>query len=242
MLEPLGGVRDGTVELLRDVMLTQQRYLVDRGLMRHLQGFDVLSSLGDTLGKVPVLNKLVHASSNVPPRVGWSAIRRMGASELDTFERDDLAALRELEQRQAAELARVQVLVAGARGETAGGILRELRDGIEINLLRTRQVRAALGGFVAARRVQLGDASRRAVVQAAVASVGDARRAAEIVIRRREAAYRESPEDAWAGHRLSNGAVGTMWGRRSLTPAHTLKYWDATIDEARRAAESIRTN
>src|SRR5690606_26510602 len=57
VLEPLGPTRDETVDLLRDVMITQQRFLVDDGLIRHLQGFDALSSLGETLGKVPLLNK-----------------------------------------------------------------------------------------------------------------------------------------------------------------------------------------
>jgi hypothetical protein len=229
-MAPLGAARTPMVGLMRDVMLGQQKYLIDDGLIRHVQGHDTLSDLGAIAAANPILGKLVHGSNNIPLRTSPGEIAKWDLAEVQAFERGDLAKLGAMAADFGAWAARAKAIAAQAP-PNGRRYADELADGLETNALRARQVHAALGAMVQARRAKLtGDPAAKARARALADEATAIVDAALVVIRRREAGYREAPEYTYAGE------GPTMWPGRYLSRTHTAAFWQRTAEEARKAA------
>jgi hypothetical protein len=223
---PLGPARTPMVDLLSECMEFQKEYLLDKNLIRHLQGFDALTDFGVFANQNPLLNKVLKGTNSTPIRLRPSDIMKMNATELEAFRTGDMADLVKVEQTfksyaDRADALRAQVPAAAEKYQD------EMADGLRINALRAKQVRAALEATVLARKAELTrvDAYRtrgeallneaRVATQAAMAQIAD-----------REKDYREAAE-----YNTAKGDSLTLWGDRYLTPVHTAKYWTNTLKE-----------
>jgi hypothetical protein len=224
--QPFGAARDGAVDLLRDTMSAQQRFLVDQGLMRDLQGASALTDLGATLAKVPGLRNVLQGTNSSPARLKPQDIMGFNAKRLNALQKGELAHLGEMVSSfrglaNRAQAIRPTVPTASAR------YFDELADGLEINALRAEEVYAALSASACAREAQLtGDSTKRTEGKRLLERAGTARDRALEVIRRREPHYRDLPADSFG---TAQGP--TMWNDRYLTPVHDGRYWRATYDE-----------
>lgn len=223
---PFEGARTPMVRLMADAMRFQQEYLLDKNLIRHLQGFDALTEFGATAHENPLLGKVLHGTNSTPIRLRPAEVMTWDEARLAAYERGELAALATVARTfdahaERAEALRAQVPAAAAK------IHDELADGFRINALRARQVLALQRAAVLARRAALThDPAVRGRAEAQLATARTATTEAIAAIRDRERDYREGPEyDTATGDQL------TIWNDRYLTPVHTAKYWRNSYDE-----------
>lgn len=223
---PFEAARTPMVRLFNDSMKFQQAFLLDKNLIRHLQGFDMLTDFGAFAHENPVLGQMLHGTNSTPVRLRPSSIMKMDQAALDAFERGELAQLGTVrttfqQHWDRAEATRAQVPEAAAR------IHDELVDGFRINALRARQVTDLLRATVMARGAQLTNdpalkTRAEGLLQAARSTTNDAMAA----IADRETGYREG-----AAYNTATGAQTTIWDDRYLTPVHTAKYWKNSFNE-----------
>jgi hypothetical protein len=226
---PFGPAREGWTGLLRDTMLAQQKYLIDEGLMRHLQGADALNDFGAKARTLPVLKDLLHGTNAQPVRLAPAEVMTWNARQLDEFEHGELAQLREMVQAFDGFAARARALAPQVPA-AAKRYHDEMADGLQIDALRAREVEAALTAAVQARRFELThNPADRTKGQAALARAKEAMQQGQSVIGEREKHYRDAPEYTYAP-----GAGPTMWKDRYLTRVHTGEFWKRTYDEAAR--------
>jgi hypothetical protein len=103
----------------------------------------------------------------------------------------------------------------------------EIVDGLTANALRAEEVNAATTAAVYARKAELTkDDSWREQGQVMLACAALARDQAKVVIARREASYRNKPEDTYG-----KAKGPTLWPDRYLTPVHEMDYWNTTYNE-----------
>jgi hypothetical protein len=224
--QPFGEARQPAVDLMRDAMLSQQRYLIDQGLIRDLQGWDTLTEAGGALTRVPGLNRLLHGTNSAPVRLRPAEIMKMSAQQLDALDRGELAQLRQMSTEFQGFADRAKALQAQVPAESRR-YYDELLDGFTVNALRSREVLAALTAAVDARRAEL--TRDPAWKQKGIAEVGQARAAMDQamgVIQERESHYRTAPAETYG-----KAKGPTMWNDRYLTPVHTGQYWKNTFNE-----------
>jgi hypothetical protein len=223
---PLGAARTPMVRLMLDAMAFQQEFLLDKNLIKYLQGFDGLTDFGVAAQKNPILGKVLKGTNSTPVRLRPDEMLKWDAKQLAAFERGDLADLVEVaktfqDQAVCADGLRAQV------PPEAAGLQDELADGFRINALRARQVLELQRAVVLLRRSQLAkDPALRTQAEARLEAARQLTRQAMAAIADREKAYREGPEyDTATGDQL------TIWNDRYLTPVHTARYWRNSYDE-----------
>lgn len=224
---PFGESRTAMVETLSAYMLEQQHYLIDKGLIRHLQGFSSLTDLGAFAARTPILKDILPGANNNPVRLEPKAILKWSADEVAAFEKGELADLRGMTESFQSFASRVEGMKGRIPAE-AERYYQELLHGFQITALRAELSLKVMEAALLARKAKLTrdggfEAQGKAAVARAEAVVEEAMR----IIREREAAYREGPEYTYA-----EGRTGTMWGDRYLTQVHTGEYWKRTLAEA----------
>lgn len=157
-----------------------------------------------------------------PVRVPFRAVLDMSASTLDTFVRTDLARL----EAQATSYEAWRDRLLAVRPEVPASGLRffdETVDGLAINAVRARHT-LALYRVAAALRDHAADAPE---VTAPLAESESHLAEAEVIIRRREAAYRYPAAQTHGGGLTPETAVpnGTTYPYRVHTKTHLLSYW-----------------
>jgi hypothetical protein len=229
---PFGSARTPMVKLMNDAMRFQQEYLIEKGLIRHLQGFDKLTDFGAMAHEHPVLSQVLKGTNASPIRLKPATIMTWNAAQLAAFERGELADLGKVARTFQAQADEADALAP----QVAPGALKyhdELADGFRINALRARQAHAALQAAVYARKAELTGLSEYR--RRGEAALGEVRRVVDLAlaqIRNREQDYRESPEYTHA-----KSQAKTMWSGRYLTPVHEGTYWKNTHDEVARLFE-----
>jgi hypothetical protein len=229
---PMGAARTPMVKVMNDAMLTQQSYLLEKNLIKYVQGFDSLTDFGVKLQENPITGSFIHGTNSTPVRLRADTMMKWDASELAAFEQGDLAELGRMTREFEALADRADAI----RPTVAAGAEKyqdELADGLRVNALRARQVLAAMTAVVSARRYQL---TRSPIYkQQAEASLAAARRETEAAMARiadREKDYFGKPEENYG-----KGDSLTLWGDHYLTPVHDGKYWNNTLDEAEKAVK-----
>ncbi|MDB5098359.1 MAG: hypothetical protein JWM80_2780 [Cyanobacteria bacterium RYN_339] len=223
---PLEAARTPMVQLMIESMTFQQEFLLDKNLIKYLQGFDALTDFGVSAQRNPVLGKVLKGTNSTPVRLRPDEIMKWDAGQLARFERGDLADLVEVARTFSDEAARADELRAKVPA-AAAKLQDELADGFQINALRARQVLALQRAVVMLRRSQLTPSpALRAQALAQLAEAKALTDRAMVAIADREKDYREGPE-----YNLDKGDGLTIWNDRSLTPVHTAKYWRNSYDE-----------
>jgi hypothetical protein len=229
---PFGEARTPMVRLMNEAMLAQQDFLLDQNLIRHVQGFDNLTDFGAFASENPLLGKVLKGTNTTPNRLRASEILGWDATQLQAFERGELAALGRMARTFQGFADRADALRATV-DPAAEKYHDELADGFRINALRAQQAFACLSAEVLARRNQLAPSpTYKAQAEGHMARAEAATAAAMALIADREKDYRETPE-----YTTDKGEGPTLWNDHYLTPVHTGKYWTNTLEEAKKAVE-----
>lgn len=229
---PFGEARTPMVRLMNEAMLAQQDFLLDKNLIRHVQGFDQLTDFGAFASENPLLGKVLKGTNTTPNRLRASEILSWDAEKLMAFENGELSELRRMARTFQGFSDRAEALRAVV-DPAAEKYHDELADGFKINALRAQQALACLSAEVAARRYALTQQPiYRDLAKAQLATAKQATEAAMALIANREADYREGPE-----YTTDKGEGPTLWNDHYLTPVHTGKYWTNTLEEAEKAVE-----
>lgn len=170
-----------------------------------------------------------------PVRIPFDTVAGWGEELLAPFEASDVAALEEAEGAYFGWLERLRALepsvpTGGARW------LAEVIDGVEINALRAAQTRHLYGAAIAYRRAGIaGQADQTAAAQGHWDQAQQALAAAEVVVRRREAAYRYPADQVYGGGVTSGTGVpnGTTYPYRVHTKTHLMTYWHNRNEQVR---------
>jgi|GEM_PF-919780 hypothetical protein len=223
--------RSEAVTVMTEYMAHQRKYFLNKedyrgvagGIFAYFSGEDPAEEIG---AKTGLSFQLV--------RVAFSEVNRWSQIQLDHFKATDLAVLKKMEDDHAAWLGRLEALKSKipSAGKTW---LAEVIDGIEINLLRARQTHALYSAVIAYREAILaaGDDLEKGAAAGTLAAQADWERAvqtlsdAEVVIRRREGAYRYPAAQVYGGGVTPETAVpnGTTYPWRVHTKTHLLSYW-----------------
>ena len=223
---PFEAARTPMVRLMNEAMAFQQAYLLDKNLIRHLQGFDMLTEFGAMAHEHPLLGKVLEGTNSTPVRLRPATIMKWSEAQLVAHERGELADLATVARTFQAHAERADALRAQVPA-AAAHIHDELADGFRINALRARQVLELQRASVLARRAELTrDPAVRARAEAHLAAARSTSVEALATIRDRERDYREGP-----AYNIETGNQLTIWNDRSLTPVHTAKYWRNAYDE-----------
>ncbi len=162
-----------------------------------------------------------------PVRVPFSTVRRWDEEALRTFEAD-LDALDESAALHHEWADRLEALDVPTSGQSW---LHEVVDGVRINALRAEHAASLYRAVVEHRRAELEErpAAATEAFERAEAALVDA----ELVIGRREAAYRYPAEQVYGGGLTPDTSVpnGTTYGYRVHTKTHLLTYWHNRQDQ-----------
>lgn len=170
-----------------------------------------------------------------PVRVAFRDVLEWDREQLEHFRDTDLAAINEI----AIAYAGWRDRMIKARSFVAKHGLAwfdEIADGIEINEMRARQAAALYTSILAVRDAQLDNAADpEAAGEGQYGAAQMALAQAEIVIRRREAAYRYPAAQTYGGGLTPETAVanGTTYPYRVHTKTHLLTYWTNRDTEVR---------
>lgn len=223
--------RDELVAVLSEMIAHQWEYLLLRtdhrgnpgGLYNYFSGEDPAEELSARAGFI------FH-----PQPVTFAAVAAFSAEEAAHFRDTDVAAMHEMALVHADWLDRLRAVEAAV---PPAGVpwLAEVVDGIEINRLRAEHAAAlyeAMLAFGAAVRAGADDPTSAAWP---LMELADARlAAAEVVIRRREAAYRYPSAQVYGGGLTPETAVpnGTTYPYRVHTKTHLLTFWTVRQERA----------
>lgn len=157
-----------------------------------------------------------------PVRVPFSTVRRWDEEALHVFETTDLDALVESAALHHEWADRLESLDVPSSGRPW---LSEVADGVRINALRAEHAAGLYRAVVEHRRAELEE--RPAAATEAFERAQAALVEAELVVRRREAAYRYPAAQVYGGGLTPDTAVanGTTYGYRVHTKTHLLTYW-----------------
>jgi hypothetical protein len=162
-----------------------------------------------------------------PVRVSFAEVAAWSNETAQHFVESDLAALYEAATAHAGWVERLRAIEPQVP-DAGRPWLTEVLDGVEINGLRAQHIAAlyeAVLAFRSARENEEEDpaGAARPKLDAASAVIS----AAEVVIRRREAAYRYPAEQVYGGGLTPETAVpnGTTYPYRVHTKTHLLTYW-----------------
>ncbi len=170
-----------------------------------------------------------------PVRVSFAQVMQWDRAALDHFRATDLAAINEAAVLNAGwrdRFNKVREFVA----EDGLPWFEEIVDGVEINEMRARQTAALYTAVLAVREGELvGDPEPTALGEAQYGAAQMVLNQAEIIIRRREAAYRYAPEQVYGGGLTPETGVpnGTTYPYRVHTKTHLLTYWNNRDAEVR---------
>ena len=174
-----------------------------------------------------------------PVRVAFTRLLGWSEAQLEHFRQTDLAALGEMESAYSGWLARLKK-IEGQVPQAGRPWLDEIVDGVEIDLLRVRQIQKLYDAVLTYREAQLaGAADPRSKALAALQAGADVLEQAEAVIRRREARYRYPAAQEYGGGVTPETAVdnGTTYPYRVHTKTHLLTYWKNRHQQARAVLE-----
>ena len=198
------------------------------GLFAYMSGEDPADELGAATGL-----------EFQPVRVSFLQVARWGKDELAHFRKTDWAAFSKWQDLHTDWLARLKKVDADVP-EAGKPWLAEVIDGVEINLLRAQQTAQLYDAVLTYRETQLDNEAKLAIdpnaqvpdpktvalpkLQAAAATL----KAAEVVIKRREAAYRYPAAQMNGGGFTAQTAMpnGTTYPWRVHTKTHYLSYWN----------------
>jgi len=159
-----------------------------------------------------------------PVRVAFRTVLTMSQGDVDRFVATDLARLGELADAYDAWVTRLEA-VRDSVPEGGRRWLDEIVDGVAINGVRAAHTKA-LYETVLALRAAAGEETAEVTAALEVAAAELAR--AEVVIRRREAAYRYPAAQMFGGGPTPELAVpnGTTYPYRVHAKTHLLWYWN----------------
>ena len=192
MLKVLGNDGTDLAAAVADLAELQAHYLIDRRLAAYLAGRDAVIDAGDRFDIV-----------SQPDRIRFDEI-----ADLDADERDRLEAIRADLGSLAEETSDLLEEVAALDLPADDPWVAEIRDGIEINVLRTRFMEALL------RAVALDEAGALDEAQTLLTA------AEEVVARRAGALHYDDPERL-----LGSAPNPTIYHYGYLKMADTLCYW-----------------
>jgi hypothetical protein len=216
--------RDEGIAVLSEVIDHQKEFFLERtdyagrpgGLYVYFAGEDPADELAARAGFV-----------FRPVRVSFAEVAAWSDEMAQHFVETDLAALHEAATAYAGWVERLRAIESQVP-EAGRPWLAETLDGIEIDGLRAQQIAALYEAVLAFRSARESEEDDPA--DAARPKLDEARAviaAAEVVIRRREAAYRYPPEQEYGGGLTAETAVpnGTTYPYRVHTKTHLLTYW-----------------
>lgn len=216
--------RDEMIAVLGEVIDHQWELFLERtdfdgrpGLYPYFSGEDPAEELSERAG----------FTFHPQPPLSFAATAALSAAESQRFRDGDLAALRDAARVYAAWTERLRALEPDV--PPAGRPwLAEVLDGVEINGLRAAHLVALFDGMLAFGAAQrAGDEDAAAAAQPFLAAAAEFLDEAELVIRRREAAYRYPAAQVYGGGLTPETAVanGTTYEYRVHTKTHLLTYW-----------------
>jgi len=235
--------RDVAIEVFEELMTWQQAEFIDEPDYKGLTGGRFFYYSGEDPA-----DEVAEATGFAfrPVRVAFNKVAKWATKELQHFRDTDLAALTKSDEVHAAWLKSLAAIADQV--PTAGRPwLDEVVDGIAINQLRARQTAQLYGAVLAWRDAELAldktsaDSGLPTPAAAAAPLLAEAAKtltAAEVVIRRREAAYRYPAAQTHGGGLTAQTAVanGTTYPWRVHTKTHLLTYWH---NRHQRAADLI---
>ena len=179
-----------------------------------------------------------------PVRVGFAEVLEWNQDQIDLFRDSDLAKI----NASAVFMAGLRDRMTDARElvpEHGLPWFDEIADGIEIDEMRARQASALYTAVLAIREAELSnepDPGSFGEAQYGAAQMVLAQ--AEIVIRRREAAYRYPAAQVYGGGLTEDTAVanGTTYPYRVHTKTHLLTYWNNRDAEVRALIDGADAN
>lgn len=212
--------------IMIDAMQEQQKYLIDKNMMRHVQGFSALTDFGASIKDIPVLNKFIEGSNSTPIRLKPSSIMKWDNKQIEEFQKGELKDLKEMRDSFEKIYTNAKALESQIP-EASKRYYDEILDGYKVNYLRSNESYLLLQSTVLARRSELEnnpelkvegkkllDESHKVVDQAMS------------TISKREESYRDKPEYTYA-----EKEAPTIWNNRYLTPVHTGEYWKRSVKE-----------
>lgn len=215
-----GDAKNDMTRVLIDSMKEQQKFLVDKNLIRYMSGFSSLTDFGAMIKDIPILNKYVEGSNSSPVRLKPSTIMKWDKDEIQKYENGDLKDLKDMVDSFESLDKRIKAIKANIP-ESSDRYYSEIADGLEINYLRAKQEYSLMQATVDARKAELyHDDSFKKHGERFLKQADESVDGAVEVIGRREKMYRDKPEYTYA-----EGKAPTMWQNRYLTPVHTAEYW-----------------
>jgi hypothetical protein len=175
-----GVAGEGVKSILLDMIAEQGKDLLEENMIAYLIGWDTADDAGDILAK----------SYYQPRRIHFREVRKMNASELDSFEKGDFSKLVQVDEINRDFARRIKGLESQIPAEAAKWY-REVRSAIEVTSLRASHMRLLYEGTIMKTRAVLQsdkniDDQAKLVFSQAVAS----RKKAQEVIWAQEKDYR----------------------------------------------------
>jgi hypothetical protein len=250
ILDPLCGPEDWeqgcaarteAIAVLNEVIKHQRTNLLTRKDWRNLPG----GLYAYLAGEDPADEIAAVAGFEFRPvKVSFTTVAGWSDKQLQLFRGTDLLALEQMRDAYDGWLARLSTLQAQvpAAGKPW---LDEIVDGIEINKLRAQQAYQLYDAVLTFREAVLaGESDPKAKAWPLWQTAETTLKAAQAVIKRREAAYRYPAAQMYGGGVTPETAVdnGTTYPYRVHTKTHLLTYWHNRQQDARNVLEGKSSN
>lgn len=228
-----GKERNSMTNLLQETMLEQQKFLIEKQLMKYMSGFSPLTDFGASIKDIPVVNKIIQSANSTPIRVKPSNIMKWDENQLNNYEKTELLDLAQMLD----SFDKLNTQTKALKSRIPDSSIRfydEIADGMEINYLRSKQSYLLFRALVTSRKAKLEknplltNKSKKLVQEAE-----NIMQKALKVIKNREKFYRDAPEYTYA-----EASEPTMWPNRYLTSVHTGEYWKRSMEEVKNAIKN----
>jgi hypothetical protein len=134
-----GKAQTPLVELFKDVMITQQKLLLDKNLHKYMKGVSWLTDFGITLKNNPLVNTFIEGTNSTPERLKPQTLNKWSKKELDNFIQNDLQEM-ELLMNKFHIFSKKIKFMEDIIPEESKSFYMEFSDGLEINYLRSKEV------------------------------------------------------------------------------------------------------